>query len=105
MDQKWVDYYDQFARIYTEPEAQSGYVTSNNVTLDQSVFDGWIEHIQGHLGVSQAHYFLDVGCGSGVFLKRFACYTSHLFGVDPAPAQIDNARSNCPAAQLRVGSA
>jgi SAM-dependent methyltransferase len=105
MDQKWVDYYDQFARIYTEPEAQSGYVTSNNVTLDQSVFDGWIEHIQGHLRVSQDHYFLDVGCGSGVFLKRFARYTSHLFGVDPAPTQIDNARSNCPAAQLRVGSA
>jgi SAM-dependent methyltransferase len=105
MDPKWVDYYGRFARIYTEPEAQSGYVTSNNTTLDQSVFDSWIEYIQGYFGVSPDHYLLDVGCGSGVFLKRFARYTSHLFGVDPAAAQIENARSNCPAAHLRIGSA
>jgi SAM-dependent methyltransferase len=105
MDSKWVDYYEQFARVHTGPEAQSGYVTSDNRTLDESVFDHWVELIQGYFGVSPRHYLLDVGCGSGVFLQRFAHYTCNLFGVDPAAGQLENARLNCPGAHLRVGSA
>jgi SAM-dependent methyltransferase len=105
MDQKWVDYYDGFAKLYSKAEAQSGYVTSDHQTLDDIVFDGWIKYIQKYFTVSESHYLLDVGCGSGVFLKRFERYTSHLFGVDPAVAQIENARLNCPTANLRIGSA
>ena len=105
MDHKWVDYYDQFARLHTEPAAQSGYVYNDNQTIDQSVFDDWIEFIQGYLAISPDHYLLDVGCGSGLFLKRFTRYTTHVFGVDPARAQLENARLNCPIASLRIGSA
>jgi SAM-dependent methyltransferase len=105
MDPKWVDYYDNFAKLRSEPEAQSGYVTSDNTILDQGVFDGWIEYMQKYLAIAHHHYLLDVGCGSGIFLKRFARYTRHLFGVDPAAAQLDNARLHCPIAHFRVGSA
>jgi SAM-dependent methyltransferase len=105
MDQKWVNYYDQFAKEHSDPVAQSGYVIGDDKALDQSVFDDWVAFIQSYLAVSSDHYFLDVGCGSGLFLKRFAHFTSRLYGVDPAVAQIKNARSNCPHAYLRVGSA
>ena len=104
-DRKWVEYYDRFARVYAAPIAQSGYVTSDNKSLDNNVFDDWADYIQRYLMVASNHYFLDVGCGSGVFLKRFARYTNHLFGVDPAESQLANARSNCPTVQLRLGSA
>jgi SAM-dependent methyltransferase len=106
MDSKWVDYYDRFARDHADPIAKSGYVTNrDHRVLDQSVFDDWIEVIQRHFSISPQHYFLDVGCGAGVFLRQFARYTPHVFGVDPAQSQLASARSNCPIAQLRLGSA
>ncbi len=104
MDEKWVRYYEESAKRYDTPAAQSGYVT-NEVTLSEGLFDEWVEAIQQRLAVSSQHTLLDVGCGAGMFLKRFARYTSHLYGVDPSAAQIENARRNCPTAQLRVGSA
>lgn len=104
-DSKWVEYYDRFAKVYAAPIAQSGYVTNDNKTLDESVFDDWVEYIQSHFMVASSHYLLDVGCGSGIFLERFSRYTSHLFGVDPAESQLANARSNCPTVRLRLGSA
>jgi len=104
MDPKWVDYYDRFARLYANPAAQSGYVADDR-PLDERVFDGWVEYIQQYFSVSSDHYLLDVGCGSGLFLKRFALYTPRLFGVDPSAEQIANARLNCPIAHLRIGTA
>lgn len=104
MDEKWVRYYDEFATRYHTPAAQSGYV-ANDVPLGEGVFDDWVGAIQQRLAVSSQHTLLDVGCGAGVFLKRFARYTPLLYGVDPSAAQIENARTNCPTAQLRVGSA
>jgi len=104
MDAKWVAYYDGFAAHYADPAAQSGYIAGDKI-LDSSVFDGWVEFIQRYFSVSSDHYLLDVGCGSGVFLRRFSRYTNRLFGVDPSAQQIANAQSNCPSAQLRIGTA
>lgn len=51
--------------------------------------------------------WLDVGCGTGAFtelvLKR--CAPGSIVGVDPAPAQIDYARQQIPAAEFRTADA
>ena len=51
--------------------------------------------------------WLDVGCGTGAFtelvLKR--CSPGSIVGVDPAPAQIDYARQQIPAAEFRTADA
>ena len=94
MDTQWVDYYNRLARSYADPAPQSGYLLDNQ-PVDERVFDNWVQFIQRYFAVSADHYLLDVGCGSGLFLKRFAGYTNHLYGVDPSEEQLANARSNC----------
>lgn len=49
--------------------------------------------------------WLDLGCGTGAFtdliLKNGAA--ASVTGIDPAPAQVEHARKNFPAAEFRVG--
>ena len=49
--------------------------------------------------------WLDVGCGTGAFTDMISqhCAPASVTGVDPAPAQVEYARSRFPAAQFRVG--
>lgn len=51
--------------------------------------------------------WLDVGCGAGAFTQLVLqrCAPSAIVGVDPAPAQIDYARQQTPAAEFRVADA
>jgi SAM-dependent methyltransferase len=48
---------------------------------------------------------LDVGCGSGGFLRRAADRGLDVVGVDVSPAAIEFARKAAPAADLHVGDA
>lgn len=48
--------------------------------------------------------WLDIGCGTGAFSRLIAqhCAPTSLSGIDPSAAQIDFARAQLPAADLRV---
>jgi ubiquinone/menaquinone biosynthesis C-methylase UbiE len=46
---------------------------------------------------------LDVGCGSGVFLRAASDAGARVCGLDASPALIDLARSRMPEADLRLG--
>lgn len=46
---------------------------------------------------------LDVGCGSGVFLRTAADRGAEVFGLDASKALVDIARERVPEADIRVG--
>ena len=48
---------------------------------------------------------LEVGCGSGVFLRMAADRGARVFGVDAAPALVELARRRVPEAGVRTGDA
>jgi cyclopropane fatty-acyl-phospholipid synthase-like methyltransferase len=104
LNNKWVAFYDDLAKTRSDPVSQSGYVIDGK-PIEEEVFEAWVQHIQQHLDARPEHALLDVGCGSGLFLKRFSRFTGQLYGVDTSAEQIKNAKINCPAAHLRVGSA
>lgn len=69
-------------------------------------------HSAGHAFLSwwspPAHQrWLDVGCGTGVFTRLVAilCAPSALLAVDPAPAQIEEARRRSPDVDFRIADA
>jgi ubiquinone/menaquinone biosynthesis C-methylase UbiE len=51
--------------------------------------------------------WLDVGCGTGAFTQLVLkhCSPGSIAGVDPAPAQIEHARTQTPQADFRVADA
>ena len=55
------------------------------------------------VGVSPGHRVLDVGCGSGVFLRLAADRGAEAFGIDASATLIEIARTRVPEADLRVG--
>lgn len=55
------------------------------------------------VGVSPGHRVLDVGCGSGVFLRLAADRGAQPFGLDASETLIEIARARVPKADLRVG--
>ena len=48
---------------------------------------------------------LDVGCGTGVYLRRFASKGFTPFGLEPAPAMLAAARRDNPGVDIREGIA
>src|SRR3954466_5886237 len=48
---------------------------------------------------------LDVGCGSGEFLRLLTDLGATVAGIDPASAMVDLARALVPDADLRLGHA
>jgi SAM-dependent methyltransferase len=52
-------------------------------------------------------HWLDVGCGTGAFTRLVStrCAPNSLAGVDPAPAQIEEARRRSPNVNFQVGDA
>lgn len=55
------------------------------------------------LGIGTGVRVLEVGCGSGVFLRAAAERGAAVFGLDASPALLDLARARVPEADLRVG--
>jgi SAM-dependent methyltransferase len=55
------------------------------------------------IGIAPGQAVLEVGCGSGVFLRQAADRGARVFGLDAAEALIDIARGRVPEADLRVG--
>jgi SAM-dependent methyltransferase len=55
------------------------------------------------LGIEPGHAVLEVGCGSGVFLRRAVERGARAFGLDASEALIEIARARVPEADLRVG--
>jgi len=96
--------YNELAEEFSDQVAQSGYFIDKK-PIDEAIFDQWFEKIQEKFSVSSSDFLIDVGCGSGIFLKRFLKYTSHLYGIDPAEKLLVKAKNNCPIAKLKVGTA
>lgn len=48
---------------------------------------------------------LDVGCGTGVYLKRFAAMGLEPVGVEPAPGMLETARRDNPGLEIKLGVA
>jgi SAM-dependent methyltransferase len=55
------------------------------------------------LGIKSGQRVLDLGCGSGVFLRLAADRGAEVFGLDASEALIRLARARVPEAELRVG--
>jgi SAM-dependent methyltransferase len=55
------------------------------------------------IGVEAGMAVLEVGCGSGVFLRLAADRGARAFGIDASPELIEIARGRVPEADLRVG--
>jgi SAM-dependent methyltransferase len=55
------------------------------------------------VGLAPGHAVLDVGCGSGVFLRLVADRGARSSGLDASAALIEIARRRVPGADLRVG--
>ena len=55
------------------------------------------------IGLTAGQRVLEVGCGSGVFLRAAADRGASVFGLDASPALLELARARVPEADLRVG--
>jgi SAM-dependent methyltransferase len=55
------------------------------------------------VGITEGRRVLDVGCGSGVFLRLAADRGAHVFGLDAAETLIAIARTRVPEGDFRVG--
>ena len=55
------------------------------------------------VGIEQGQRVLDIGCGSGVFLRLAADRGAEVHGLDASDALIEIARARVPGADLRVG--
>jgi ubiquinone/menaquinone biosynthesis C-methylase UbiE len=55
------------------------------------------------VGVSGGQRVLDVGCGSGVFLRAAADLGADVYGIDASEALLELARQRVPEADLRLG--
>lgn len=55
------------------------------------------------LAIGAGTRVLEVGCGTGVFLRAAADSGAEVFGLDASPALLDRARARVPEAELQVG--
>jgi SAM-dependent methyltransferase len=56
-----------------------------------------------HVAISAGDRVLDIGCGSGVFLRAAADRGAQVFGLDASETLLEIARRRVPDADLRVG--
>jgi SAM-dependent methyltransferase len=61
------------------------------------------EEAIGRVGIVPGQLVLDLGCGSGVFLRAAADQGATVFGLDASSELIEIARGRVPEADLRVG--
>jgi SAM-dependent methyltransferase len=55
------------------------------------------------VGITSGVYVLEVGCGTGVFLRAAADRGAEVFGLDASAALLELARERAPEADLRLG--
>jgi SAM-dependent methyltransferase len=55
------------------------------------------------VGIAPGRRVLDIGCGTGVFLRLVADRGGHPFGLDASDALVEIARERVPDADVRVG--
>src|SRR5919109_4837258 len=56
-----------------------------------------------HVGIAEGQRVLDIGCGTGVFLRLAADRGAVPFGLDASEALLEIARERVPEADLRLG--
>jgi len=55
------------------------------------------------VGLARGQRVLDIGCGTGVFLRAAADRGAEVFGLDASDALLEISRTRVPEADLRVG--
>ena len=55
------------------------------------------------VGIREGHRVLEVGCGTGVFLRAAADRGAEVYGLDASEALLELARARVPEADLRLG--
>jgi len=65
------------------------------------------EHIRNHVmrGLSEGAFLLDVGCGTGLFVRQYMAGGGRAVGLDISPKMVQNARKHCAAGEFLVGTA
>jgi len=61
------------------------------------------EEASRHVGLAPGQRVLDIGCGTGAFLRLAADRAAEPFGLDASEALLEIARERVPEADLRVG--
>jgi SAM-dependent methyltransferase len=61
------------------------------------------EEVIRRVGLEPGRHVLDIGCGTGVFLRLAADRGAEPFGIDASAGLLELARSRVPEADLRVG--
>ena len=61
------------------------------------------EETIGRVGISEGKRVLEVGCGTGVFLRAAADRGAAVYGLDASEALLGLARARVPEADLRLG--
>jgi SAM-dependent methyltransferase len=56
-----------------------------------------------HVGIREGQRVLELGCGTGVFLRSAADRGAQVFGLDASEALLELARARVPEAELRLG--
>ena len=78
----WIKYYDELAKVEKDYISQAGYKVEDH-PIDEEIFDRWAQLIQQKFEIESSHFLIDVGCGSGIFLKRLKYLTDgkHLYSM------------------------
>jgi SAM-dependent methyltransferase len=61
------------------------------------------EEVLGRVGFRAGQHVLDIGCGTGTFLRLVADRGGRAFGIDASRELLDLARRRVPGADLRLG--
>src|SRR5215210_3935634 len=69
---------------------------------EEDIVPGYREAIR-RVGLAPGQSVLDVGCGTGVFLREAAAAGAEPFGLDASDALLAIARERLPEADLRLG--
>jgi SAM-dependent methyltransferase len=86
--ERWGPLWGARARDWAEIETQQ------RATYDQAI---------RHAGIGAGQRVLDIGCGSGAFLRIAADCGAHVSGLDASEALLELARARVPEADLRAG--
>jgi len=81
-----------------------GHQAADWACLFEQYADEVITAIHQRVGIDDAVRALDIGCGSGLAIRRAAASGASMAGIDAAEALIEIARDRNPGADIRVGS-
>lgn len=75
-----------------------GVASSYDRRYEQNDYEGVERAVRAFVGVERGRSILEVGCGTGHWLRILSGRAAHVVGVDPSRAMLERARTKAPAA-------